>query len=262
LASLWYYLLSVFELILGFRDPFKIVGVFLGRGLSQPLTVTLKKPPLRLKVRGKMDIWSIKETFIDRFYTRYGCEIGEGWTIIDIGAAIGEFSLFAAARDPSARIIAYEPFQESVGLFRENIALNKIGNITLIPTAVWRSTTALQLDLSRLEPLQITSSVSGEKAEGHVRVQAVSLSDVLKSNQLKSVDLVKLDCEGAEFDILLNSKPEIVRAFKRLVMEYHDAPPGRLHTDLKAHLERLGYRVTTHRNVVHPLIGYLYAELL
>ena len=115
-----------------------------------------------------MDIWSVKETFIDRFYTRYGCEPGKGWTIIDIGAAIGEFSLFAAAHDPTARIFAYEPFPESVEIFRENIAANGIRNITLIPKAVWKSNTTLQLDFSLLEPLQITSSETGEKKSRQV----------------------------------------------------------------------------------------------
>jgi FkbM family methyltransferase len=260
-ARLWYYIKSIFELLLGFRDPLHIIQIFLGSGKPRKRSVFLKSPPLKLIVRGKMDIWSVKETFIDRFYTRHGCEPGPGWTIVDIGAAIGEFSLFAAVQDPSARIFAYEPFQDSVEIFRENIAANGIRNITLIPNAVWKENTNLQLDFSQLEPLQITSDSQEKAGSRQYRVQAVSLHQVLSNNHLESVDLVKLDCEGAEFDILLGSKPETVMKFKRIVMEYHDAQPGRHHSQLVTHLEALGYSVVARRNVVHPDIGYLYAEL-
>ncbi len=50
----------------------------------------------RMLVHNRMDAWSVKETFLDRFYSRYGTEIEPYWTIVDIGAAIGEFTVFAA----------------------------------------------------------------------------------------------------------------------------------------------------------------------
>jgi FkbM family methyltransferase len=259
-AKLWYYFKSIFELLFGFKNPLQVVSVFLKPAAPGRMTVHLRHPDLRLLVRGKMDIWSVKETFIDRFYTKYGCELGKNWTIIDIGAAIGEFSLYAAANDPGARIIAYEPFPESVEIFKKNLEMNGISTIKIIPKAVWKTTTRLELDISLQEPLQITSGVTEISTDKSIRVEAVSLADVLRSNKLSSVDLVKLDCEGAEFDILLGSRPETVKAFKRIVMEYHDGADGRHHAQLESHLQSLGYRVTSRENVVHPEIGYLYAE--
>ena len=261
MAKLWYYFKSIFELLFGFKNSLQIVRVFLKPSAPGRLTVHLRHSDLRLLVRGKMDIWSVKETFIDRFYTKYGCELGKNWTVVDIGAAIGEFSLYAAAKDPGARIIAYEPFPESVEIFKQNLAMNGIKNVSIIPKAVWMTTTSLELDISLQEPLQITSGATGKPSAKSIRVEAVSLADVLRSNKLSSVDLVKLDCEGAEFDILLGSRPETIKAFKRIVMEYHDGADGRHHAQLESHLQSLGYRVTSRVNVVHPQIGYLYAEL-
>ncbi len=261
MAKLWYYFKSIFELIFGFKDPLRIVRLFLKPAMPGRLTVHLKHPDLKLLVRGKMDIWSVKETFIDRFYTKYGCEPGVNWNIVDIGAAIGEFSLYAAAKEPGARIIAYEPFPESVEIFRRNLEMNGIIKVTVVPKAVWNKVAKLDLDVSLQEPLQITSGVTDKSSRNSIRVEAVSLADVLRANKLTSVDLVKLDCEGAEFDILLGSKPETVKAFQRIVMEYHDGAGGRHHSLLKSHLESLGYRVTSRVNVVHPRIGYLYAEI-
>jgi hypothetical protein len=43
-----------------------------------------------------MDILGIKEAFADCFYTRFGYAVEPGWTVVDIGAAIGEFTVLAA----------------------------------------------------------------------------------------------------------------------------------------------------------------------
>jgi FkbM family methyltransferase len=145
---------------------------------------------------------------------------------------------------------------------RKNLDLNKITNVKVIPAAVWKTSTTLKLDLSLLEPLQISSStrLSADQADIGINVQAVSLDEVFASNQLQQVDLVKLDCEGAEFDIILESDADTIRSIKRFIMEYHDSLPGRHHSQLVSHLEQLGYRVVATGNVVHPEIGYLFAE--
>ena len=100
--------------------------------------------------------------------------------------------------------------------------MNGIKNVTITPKAVWKFATQLELDISLQEPLQITSGVAEKTIGKSIRVEAVSLAEVLRSSKLSSVDLVKLDCEGAEFDILLGSRPETVKAFQRIVMEHHD----------------------------------------
>ncbi len=262
MGKLWYYIKSIFELLFGFKNWGEVLKVFLADKKLPSLIVFLRKPDIALRVRGKMDIWSVKETFIDRFYTKYGCNIEDGWVVIDIGAAIGEFSIFTAWDHPNNRVIAYEPFRESVELFRENLDQNKLVNVMVIPKAVWKTTARINLDLSHQEPLKITSTTGSKTgSDGEtISVQAISLNEVLSSNHLKKVDLIKLDCEGAEFDILLESEPDTVRAFRRIVMEYHDGQTGRHHSQLVSHLERLGYRVATRKNVVHSEIGYLFAE--
>ena len=58
-------------------------------------------------VRSAMDVWSVKETFVDQFYTRYGAPVEGGpW----ISAGIGDYSLYAAHGNRSGVIYAYEPF--------------------------------------------------------------------------------------------------------------------------------------------------------
>ena len=48
----------------------------------------------------------------------------DGWTIIDIGAGLGDFTAYAAQRSPRGRVLAYEPFPESFALLQQNLKLN------------------------------------------------------------------------------------------------------------------------------------------
>ena len=260
MGKLGYYLKSIHKLLFGFERPFQILRIFLGGSPPGRQLVTLRHPPVSMHVRGRMDVWSIKEAFIDRFYTKYGCECGDDWTVIDIGAAIGEFCILVAVTHPKTRIIAYEPFLDSVGILKDNLLINGITNVEVHPYAVWHEAATLSLDLSQQEPLMISSAASAADDQRLHPVRAVSLSEVLSMNKLKSVDLLKMDCEGAEFDILLGSDSKTITAFKRIVMEYHDGVDDRNHIRLAAALEQLGYRVSYRQNAVHPDIGYLYAE--
>ena len=93
-----YYLLSIFRLFTGFHNPILLAKIFLNPGESGIKTVRLRTSGLQFRVRGAMDVWSIKETFLDRFYEKYGFTIQPRWKILDIGAGIGEYTEYAAMR--------------------------------------------------------------------------------------------------------------------------------------------------------------------
>ena len=109
-----YYLSSIINLLTGFENPALITRYFMRINRPDELSmVTLRKSGQRFYVRNAMDIWSIKETFIDRFYERFGTSIQYGWVIVDVGAGLGDYTVFAAGHSPSVRVFAYEPFDES-----------------------------------------------------------------------------------------------------------------------------------------------------
>jgi hypothetical protein len=91
-------------------------------------------------------------------------------------------------------------------------------------------------------------------------VDAISLESALAKLNITQLDLLKMDCEGAEYEILLNTSPEILRLVKRIIMEYHDLDAQRAHPILVDFLQQQGYQVTCRENNVHAEIGYLYAE--
>jgi hypothetical protein len=84
--------------------------------------------------------------------------------------------------------------------------------------------------------------------------------DKLEGIGIRQVDLVKLDCEGAEYEILFNLPPVYFPRIRRIVLEYHDNVTAYTHLDLAAFLKEQGYRVKVTPNVVHNYLGYLSAE--
>jgi FkbM family methyltransferase len=258
----FYYLFSIFELLFGFKEPLAVALIFLNLARPGQKTIHLRKPDLKFRVRGAMDVWSIKETFIDRFYEKYGYSIRPDWKIIDIGAGTGEFALFAAVAltQPCGQVFAFEPFPESYGLMQENLQLNRITNVCVFPEAVGAESGELELDLAGGEPLQFQSHQGKmASAEACLRVKSISLAGVLEKTELESCDLLKLDCEGAEFAILFATPQATLEQVNYIVMEYHDNATQFTHHDMAGFLNEHGFDVDTFPNPVHPYLGYLRA---
>ena len=75
LGKYTYYLKSILNLLTKFENPGLILKLFLGISGDGFAEVALRGGDLRFIVRGPMDVWSIKETFIDRFYERFGTSL-------------------------------------------------------------------------------------------------------------------------------------------------------------------------------------------
>jgi len=260
--SSWvYYFRSIFTMLFGIKNWLEVITIFLYNSEGNIRTLKLRKPRLLINVRSKMDVWSVKEALLDRFYTRCGTEIGEDWTVMDIGAAIGEFTLLAALQASEGRVIAYEPFPGSFDLLRDNLVQNSIKNVITHKMAVWSKNDDLELDFSLAEPLQMRSEIpSLENAHSHTRTQSISLFQALAENSIDHLDLLKLDCEGAEFPILLDAEPDLLPKIDRVIMEYHNGFQDHHHQELVELFSTNGYHVKVTPNIVHAELGYLYAE--
>lgn len=218
-----YYLLSVISLLVHFKPLIGVVRLFVGLPARGTQLVALRRWGVSFEVRSAMDVWSVKETFIDRFYEVHGCPIGEGWLIIDIGGGIGDFSIFAARRAPTNRVYAFEPFPGSFALLQSNLNRNQVANVQAFQEAIWSNRGSLALDTSAGEPVQfISREAEGQGVDGKVIVPCASLAEVFERLGVQRCDLLKIDAEGAEYPIL--------------------------------------FSVTTVRNAVHADLGYLYAE--
>lgn len=263
--SRWlYYFFSIFTLARGVRNWLQLILLLLGRSRQETILELRSSrglPGLRFSVRSFMDAWIIKETCLDRDYEKHGTTLQDGWHIVDIGAGLGDFTIFAAQRCPHGYVYAYEPFPESFALLRRNLELNNISNVQAVCSAISgravRSVPLYQMG----EAVQHTTTLPADKAATLKTTDTISLTLDQVCAALPQCDFMKMDCEGAEYDILLNASAATLAKIKRLSMEVHEGliAPGRSRQELVDHLRRNGFQVTLTPNPVHAYLGFLYA---
>lgn len=256
--SRWlYYVSSILTILLGMSPKLTIIKTFLGWN-CKPFYITLTGG-LQFKVRTAMDIWVIKETCLDRDYEHYGTPLHAGWTIVDIGGGLGDFTLFAARSSKSA-VHVYEPFPESHALLQENLRHNQFNNVQVFAEAV--SGKQGQLRLTTGTGVAVRHSTAQQDETADLTVTAVPLSTVIQRLASKHIDFLKMDCEGGEYDILLNADDASLDAISHICMEYHDDLTPHTHIELVQFLSEKGFHVKTYHNPAHTEIGFLYARKL
>jgi len=169
---------------------------------------------------------------------------GVGWealrTIVDVGANVGAATLWFAARAPAARIVAVEPSPDAVGRLSANLTRNRLDDrVRVVPAALGGRSGVAHLGPATTS---VGARTLGAPVPGSTEVPLTTLDDILDSNTLASVDLLKLDCEGAEYEILLSAPQALLRRIGTIVGEYH-AVDGHRPEELVNCLERSGFVV-------------------
>jgi FkbM family methyltransferase len=127
----------------------------------------------------------------------------EGFRFIDIGANIGAYSLFVAAKaGPSARILAVEPQPEVFARLAYNIAQNPFGTVKAIACALADKPGELTLFLDSANRGESSVRILRSSAGSTVKVPATTLLALVQSEGYERLDAIKLDVEGAE-DLIL-----------------------------------------------------------
>jgi FkbM family methyltransferase len=255
LSAAAYYARSIPKLLWHVSPLNKVVTLFAGQKLREPLIIRLRGSGLQFRVRTAMDVWVIKETCLDRDYEN-GAAVQDSWTIIDIGAGLGDFTAYAAQRSPHGRVLAYEPFPESFALLQQNVALNDLQNVEAQPCAIAERPGSLSLNIGIGEAVQHSTTQAGVNA---IEVQAITLQQVFDEHGLDRCDFLKMDIEGGEYAILRGVDADLLKRVQRIALEYHDNTPAGQHAELVRLLQSHGFQVQVQPNPVHDYLGYLYA---
>lgn len=161
-------------------------------------------------------------------------------SIIDAGANVGTFTLYAARRAPDSKILAVEPFPETRAQCVEHIEKNGLADRVVIrPWALGKADGRGFMNEDDGTPSSSRGVIETNSATGRV-VETVSLETLLERENLKHVDLLKIDIEGSEHDVFLSASDETLRKIDRIAMEYH---PNASKSILFDRLIRGGFRV-------------------
>ena len=195
------------------------------------------------KVRsGSSDIQMIIEIYKGKSYHLNLNKLDRNSVIIDIGANIGVFSVFISKfTGKQSRVFAFEPFPENFSFFNENVKINGFENlIKIFPFAVGKSNEDRFLNIDAGDnAMHSFYAESGSR----ISVKTITLEKIFIENDIGICDFLKIDCEGAEYEIILNSPAIILNKIKIISIEYHPHPPY-THLQLKEMLQENGFEIT------------------
>jgi len=253
----WYYLTSLPTLLLGVTGWPALIGWLIRPAPRGNVQLTLRTGE-RFEARSLMDVWVIKETCLDQGYERAAVPIQPGWTVIDIGAGLGDFTVDAARKTPGGMVYAYEPFPGSFALLERNLALNRVDNARAFNLAVGAAEGSLSLRTDPAEPVMHHTAYSGQDGTV-VEVPAVPLDRLFADLGIDRCDFLKIDTEGAEYDILMHAAPSTLAKIAHICLEYHDGFTPHSHAELARFLEDHGFSVTIQPNPAHDYLGLMHA---
>ncbi len=146
--------------------------------------------------------------------------VSPGSTVIDVGANIGVFSIYAA-RSGAAIVYAFEPNKESFDLLVNNIRINKLEK-TIIPFNL----AVGAIDGEKIS-IPTSSSPYNKIVQGNIElehydlVESISLPTFIKKNNINNIDFLKMDCEGAEYGIIYSMTEENFKRIIKFRVEHH-----------------------------------------
>lgn len=170
-------------------------------------------------------------------------------TIIDIGACTGDTSIYFALKG-AKKIIAVEPFPNNFEILKKNITENKFDELIIpILGACGYSNKEILIDPNLNDGMR---SILYEFPDG-IKISTITLQDIIKDFDVSDA-ILKLDCEGCEYETILNSSSEILQKFTDIQIEYHNG-----YQNLEKKLLSVGFEVS-HAVIDNMHRGHIHAK--
>lgn len=174
--------------------------------------------------------------------------------ILDIGGHIGLFSItFSKKIGKEGKIYAFEPFRDSYNLFKKNLIINDFRGVKLYNNAISEKKGKMRLYLHKYSA---ANSLNAE-SDNYVIIESETLINFVKREKIKRIELIKLDVEGAEYEIIKNSK-EVLKNTDAIILELHpDILSKKQINEVEMILKKLKFK----RKVIYksePLMIYYY----
>lgn len=202
-------------------------------------------------------VGAIKEQFIEEQYRWLDVKEKD---VIDIGANVGDTAIYFSLKG-AKHVYAFEPYPYSYRIALQDIKLNNLANkITFLNEGCSGKETIIKVD-TNYKNIGGTDLKIFNKGK---RIKITTLESIVKKFNIKYPAILKIDCEGCEYGVLLGAQNSDLKRFKQILVEYHYG-----YLNLKRKLEDAGFKVNStlpkYSNNLEAqnkdmLVGLIYAE--
>jgi FkbM family methyltransferase len=182
----------------------------------------------------------------------------KGKVVIDVGTNIGDSPIYFALSGAD-KIIGLEPYPQNYEIARKNVELNNLSDKITVLLAGCSS----KIGYTSVDPVYTSGdSRVMDNFKNGVRIPLLTLGNILKEYNLwHTRSILKMDCEGCEYETILSSTDDILQKFSHIQIEYHYG-----YKNLKERLENSGFNVSVTKPMIDlsykpkRIIGYIYAD--
>src|SRR5215470_7956690 len=197
----------------GVRGLSTLARVLTGHGPTVLITIPQSKTPLWMRVNSS-DLSIFEQIFLwddyelpMRIHPRF---------IIDGGANVGYASVYFANKYPDAQIVAVEPEASNFEMLKQNTS--EYPGVFAVQAAIWNTTAALEIENKGDASWSFRIREAGETPG---EVKALTITEIIRLFKADSVDILKLDIEGAEKEVF-SSNVGWLDKVRVVIIELHD----------------------------------------
>lgn len=224
------------------------------------ISFVYKDEKVNFKFQDNKNLINTLDLIIAQFYTEeYKWLDVSKKEVVDIGANIGDTAIYFSLSN-AKKIHSYEPYPYSYNLAKKNIEINKMQKKIILNNAGVGEKNSQIIINDKYKNVGGSELKTFKKGKS---IKILSLENITTSLKLNN-SILKIDCEGYEYKILLNTKSKTLRKFKKIMIEYHYG-----YKNLEKKLKRSGFKVkhsnpifTINENTVNKemFYGFIFAE--
>lgn len=142
--------------------------------------------------------------------------------VLDVGAHIGSFALLLADMAPEGKIYALEPAVDTFEVLQKNVTENDLDK-RMFPcrVALYNENSTVKLFHDE-QSGNWGHSIVSELSKSYEEVTTITMDDFLKQHHISHVDLIKFNCEGAEFKIIESASDKAINSIDTWIILFHE----------------------------------------
>ena len=177
--------------------------------------------------------------------------------IYDLGANIGFFSMLCSAVSPQSKIYCFEPIPANMAILCRHLLINKVRNVFPVNFAVSDHFGLVDFSADNLSHSYTYKQSSAHYGNRQINIKAgvISLDILINQFEFTKPDILKIDVEGAEYDVLAGAADVIKKYKPKILLSTHEAHVTGIEDKCLQFLDEVNYSYTKIENDIARPVG-------